>query len=231
MPDRKLGRFGTLLASLVVLLAVTPFAQVLQINLPASRMLSSVVLLVGVYSLRQRTWVFRAGVALAIVAFASSWLSQRFDVTALVLLDFSATSTFLMLLTAQILSAMLAVEKVTLDTVMGGICIYMLIGMIWVSLYSALEYAVPGSYTMAGVAVSELPDALHEAHRYPELMYFSFVTLTTLGYGDIVPTHAIARALATGEAVLGQVYLAVFVASLVGLHLADRVRRDGSRLP
>jgi hypothetical protein len=53
------------------------------------------------------------------------------------------------------------------------------------------------------------------------VLYFSFATLTTLGYGDIVPVSAIARTLATLEAITGQLYLAVLVARLVGLHIAE----------
>jgi len=66
---------------------------------------------------------------------------------------------------------------------------------------------------------------LHDAHalrqvRYPEFIYFSVVTMTTLGFGDMIPTTPHARMLAAAEALVGQIYLTVFVARLVGLHLA-----------
>ena len=222
--DWKPGRFGWLLASLVGLLFVTPFLELLELPIPRSRLLSSVVLLAGMYSLRRDPWMFRAGFMLAALALVSAWLSQQFTYPALVLADFLLTGGFLSLTTALILGAILSENRVTLDTVMGGVCIYLLLGVLWVSLYSALEYMLPGSFTLQGLPLSELADATAEVHRYPQLLYFSFVTLTTLGYGDVVPTNPVARALASGEAIVGQVYLGVFVASLVGLHLAHRQR-------
>jgi hypothetical protein len=219
------GRFGWLLLTLVSLLLLTPVLDFMEPDVPRSRLLSTILLLVGVYSLRRDPWMFRAGFVLATLALASAWLSERFVYPALVIGDFLLTGGFLGFTTALILGAILAEDRVSLDTVMGGVCIYLLLGVLWVSLYSAVEYAIPGSFAIEGISLTHLADATHEVHRYPELHYFSFVTLTTLGFGDIVPTNQIARALATGEAIVGQVYLGVFVASLVGLHLADRRAR------
>jgi hypothetical protein len=222
----KLGRFGWLLISLVGLLLMTPVLDFMDFDVPRSRLLSTIVLLVGMYSLRRDPWMFRAGFMLATLALVSAWLSQRFVYPALVVGDFLLTGGFLGFTTALILGAILAEDRVTLDTVMGGVCIYLLLGVLWVSLYSAVEYMLPGSFVLHGTtSLTALADSTQEVHRYPELLYFSFVTLTTLGYGDIVPTNQLARALATGEAIVGQVYLGVFVASLVGLHLADRRSR------
>jgi hypothetical protein len=223
--DWRFGRFGWLLFSLVGLLLLTPVLEFMELDVPRSRLLSTIVLLVGMYSLRRDPWMFRAGFILATLALGSAWLSQRFSYPALVIGDFLLTGGFLGFTTVLILGAILAEDRVSLDTVMGGVCIYLLLGVLWVSLYSAVEYLIPGSFTIEGISLTQLADATQEVHRYPELLYFSFVTLTTLGFGDIVPTNQIARSLATGEAIVGQVYLGVFVASLVGLHLADRHAR------
>jgi hypothetical protein len=220
--DLKFGRFGWLLASLVGLLMIKPFLDFFQLDIPRSRLFSTVVLLAGMYSLRADPWMFRAGSIFATLAFVTAWLSQEFSYPALVLADFLLTGGFLGFTTALILTVILAEDRVTLDTIMGGVSIYLLLGVLWVSLYSALEFMVPGSFALQGVSLTDLTDSTSEVHRYPELLYFSFVTITTLGFGDIVPTNQLARALTTGEAIVGQVYLGVFVASLVGLHLAER---------
>ena len=94
---------------------------------------------------------------------------------------------------------------------------FILIAAAFAAAFTIIELAAPGSF--------EGIDPGGDVRV--ELTYFSFVTLTTLGYGDIVPTNQLARALATGEAIVGQVYLGVFVASLVGLHLADRREERG----
>ena len=108
--------------------------ELFDFELPRSRLLSTVVLVTGMYSLRREPWMFRLGFGLAILAFLASWLTQRFDAPALILADYLLTGAFFALLTALILSAILAEQVVTFDTVMGGLCIYLLLGVMWVSL-------------------------------------------------------------------------------------------------
>ena len=112
-------------------------------------------------------------------------------------------------------------ERVTLNTICAALCVYLLIGLVWANVYSLTAIVEPGSFV-----INVADGAQRETMRldgvesiYP--IYFSLVTLTTLGYGDIVPVAAAARMLAAVEAVVGQLYLAVLVARLVGLHIAQ----------
>ena len=125
-------------------------------------------------------------------------------------------------------------ERVTLNTICAALCVYLLIGLLWANVYSLTEIVEPGAFVdnVAADAEPVAADADRKAMRldgvksiYP--LYFSLVTLTTLGYGDIVPTAPAARMLAAVEAVVGQLYLAVLVARLVGLHISQS--REGSR--
>ena len=89
--------------------------------------------------------------------------------------------------------------------------------------YSAVDYVQPGSFRFP-----LLDENVEGAMRFSDTravfpIYFSFVTLTTLGYGDIVPVSASARMLATMEALMGQLYLAVLVARLVGMQVSQRM--------
>jgi voltage-gated potassium channel Kch len=77
----------------------------------------------------------------------------------------------------------------------------------------------PGAFNIPEVTASFIPDNISEVGS---AMYFSFVTLTTLGYGDITPINAFARTLAYLEAAAGQIYLTVLIASLVGMHITRR---------
>jgi hypothetical protein len=123
-------------------------------------------------------------------------------------------------------------QRVTFDTLLGGVAVYMMIGFFFFQIFDALEFLVPGSFQDRGVPVADLryerqgwlPDV-----RHPGFLYYSFVTLTTLGYGDIVPHSPLARSLAAIEALLGQIYLTVLVAALVGMHLSQRIERHESR--
>ena len=103
---------------------------------------------------------------------------------------------------------------VTAESVSASLTVYLLLGTIWASAYTLVEYLSAGSFyglSGGGIAV---------ARR--ELFYYSFVTLTTLGYGDIGPTSEVARSLVITQAVVGQLYLVVLVASLVGMFLNQR---------
>jgi len=103
---------------------------------------------------------------------------------------------------------------VSLGSVSASLVVYLLLGIMWAMAYSIMETLAPGSFY--GLS----SDAILEIRR--DLFYYSFVTLTTLGYGDIGPVGPGARSLAITEAVVGQLYLVVLVASLVGMFLSGR---------
>ena len=103
-------------------------------------------------------------------------------------------------------------SSVSLNTVIGAICVYVLIGVLWGTLYAIVDVLDPAAF----------PAAATDSELLARFVYFSMVTLTTLGYGDIVPLSALARGLAIVEATIGQVYLTVLVARLVGLHLSQQ---------
>jgi hypothetical protein len=103
--------------------------------------------------------------------------------------------------------------RVTGYRVLGGIAGYLLIGYTWSFAYQLLLEKVPDAiYFNSGNVDSLAWQPLH-------LTYFSFTTLTTVGYGDVHPVHPIARSLAVAEALVGQLYLAILIASLVGMAL------------
>ncbi len=104
--------------------------------------------------------------------------------------------------------------SITSNKLVGSICIYMLLGIVWALLYEFLSIIDPGAFN--GLSLNSNS---RDSWNY---IYYSFVTLTTLGYGDISPVNHYARALAYLEAICGQIYIAVLVASLVGAHIADR---------
>ena len=116
----------------------------------------------------------------------------------------------------SILRHILKIENVSLDTVLGGICVYLLMGETFAYLHNIVELNHTGSYLEAGQLLRIPPNVNHLLGRRPELTYLSFATLTTVGYGDIVPVAPMARVLCMLEAILGQIFLATFLAFLVG---------------
>ena len=115
--------------------------------------------------------------------------------------------------TIFVLLRVLRSERVTGDTLCGAIAVYLMIGMTWSLVCVLLEYLQPGSYRLAAVGMLQAPGK--------DLLYFSYVTLATLGYGDVVPVTDGARSLAVLEGLCGTIYMAILVARLIGLHLSQ----------
>ncbi len=120
-----------------------------------------------------------------------------------------------------ILANVLSEKRVSVDEVLGAVCGYLLAGAFWANIYALTELALPGSFSMSHAFATELDDW---NGRFAVLNYFSLVTLTTMGYGDVTPVRAPATIFATLEAVFGQFYIAVLVAQLVGLRLAQALQ-------
>ncbi len=104
---------------------------------------------------------------------------------------------------------------VTHHRVQGAVVIYLNLSLIFTTLFSCLCHFSPGAFS--GISAQSRP-------QFGQLLYFSLATLTTTGYGDIVPLHALARSLSNLESVLGQIFLATLLARLVNLQLAQRSR-------
>lgn len=136
------------------------------------------------------------------------------------LVSHSASAIFLMYLIGTILKSLFRHVEVTIDTLMGAFCGYLLIGVVFTELFCAAQIVNPLALRGNGGPFSSA-DLLGDRWQYCQ--YFSFATLTTLGYGDILPASSITRSLALLEAVCGQFYLAVLVAGLVGVHATQRL--------
>src|SRR5271165_1560186 len=113
---------------------------------------------------------------------------------------------------------------VTLNRIQGAIAVYLLFGIGWAHAYHIAEIVHPGSFNSAAGTMSNISD----------WGYFSFVTLSTVGYGDITPVRPIARSLAVAEALTGQLYLAITIARLVAMEVVSwqsRMDRNSDKLP
>jgi Ion channel len=105
--------------------------------------------------------------------------------------------------------------RVTLHRVQGAIVLYLNFALFFFIIYRLMEVLIPGAF-------NNLPHTGREYGSGAALLYFSFSTLTTLGYGDITPVHPLARSLANLEGVIGQLYPATLLARLVSLEIAHR---------
>ena len=119
-------------------------------------------------------------------------------------------------------------RDVELDTVVGGVCVYLLIGLCFAMIYRLLFDLAPGAFVTGSEALEGSPG--DESSPSIRLLYFSLITLTTVGYGDITPHGDLAQMASSSEALLGQLYLAIFIARMMGLYMGnDRTRGREAR--
>jgi hypothetical protein len=197
-----------------MLLVTEPIGDVVR-GSPSDRVfgiLLGVVVLASLWSLHSsRLWLLtgRALAALAItLAIAGAVWPDRSLQTATWLV---AILFFLMSIHLG-LQGVLAKGRITSNHLFGAMSVYLLLGVTWALVFGTVYHFAPRSFE--GLSTGS-PS---------EFLYFSFVTLATLGYGDIAPIHPIARTIVYLEAVVGQLYVAVLIASLVSRHVANRER-------
>jgi len=218
----KERHFYFLLAGLLIALLVTPTAS--QHFPGAAGLMLTVTLLVSVVSLSASKYIYRA-----------AWLLVGSKVLLSVYVYFHPTFwiyiaeaiimvTFFVLATVFAFRLVLEDRKVDFNRIAGAISIYLLIGLIWASFYFFLYLMDPQS--IHGLPETSASGADLFNTVYIELLYFSYVTLTTLGYGDITPVSRAAQSLAYVEAIAGVMYVAVLVASLISSFGEKRVTRS-----
>jgi hypothetical protein len=212
--------FIYLLIALIIYLVALPILEDLQI-LPSSfirPIAFSCLLAIGVWSLRDSVKTFRIGISLVIVGVISNGMGVANEATVFYYLSIITLLSFLVLSVRSVLRQILFAKDIDANRLYGAVCVYLMLGVIWALMYGTLEYLDPSAFS-GSLSVGSEDGNL-------EWLYYSFITLTTLGYGDILPVSATARALAYSQAVVGVFYMAMLVAALVGSYAASRTDQD-----
>jgi len=210
----------SLLIALLALLLLYPFFAGRVMAHALWDICSSAILLSGIYAIShvRRHWII--AVVLAIAVLGTKWSGYVIDSERLLLVNDGLGVIFFALTACLLLADVLSKGAVTADKIYGALCVYLLIGLTWGFMFLTLEGFQPGSFFLGQgqpTRIDKDPAAL---------VYFSFITLSTVGYGDITPLSPPARSFAFMEAIIGQIYLAVLVARLVGLHIAYATAGD-----
>ena len=204
-----------MLALLVFLIAVPTADDLAIVSRPGVRTLAfSCLVLIGVWSLRGSGRWFSVGIAFVIAGIVFNVLALNLASPVYLYASFAALFGFLLLAISFTLKQIAIATDISPNRLIGAVCVYLLLGVIWAVAYTMLEMISPGSF--GGFT------PLQGRGWDSEWLYFSFVTMTTLGYGDILPVSATARALAYMQAVFGQLYVAILVAGLVSALMASR---------
>jgi hypothetical protein len=218
-------RFGFLLVILVVLLAGPPVLLGFGLSAAWFDGLMALLMLAGILSLcfdrHQRLLALVLGIPTVLLSLGGHVLPGEVSVPVLFAGHLCAVL-FLFGASVLIVKSLFNALTLTFDSILGAVCGYVFLGLGWAVLYGLIEGFQPGSFEISPKLVTggELARPLPHV-----LTYFSFVTLTTVGYGDISPVSPATRTFSWIEAITGQFYLAVIVAGLVSL-LAARGKRE-----
>jgi len=205
-------RFLALLLLILAMLIIAPLAE----EFVRLRMLMdifwSAIFIAVIYAVSHKKHHILIALLLALPMLGSIWSSYFVKLSAVVVVGALCGAAFFIFAIIQILIFIYSQKEVTRDLIVGAAIVYLLMALAWSFIFGAVESLHPGSFSIPeiqGISTSR------------SFLYYSFVTITTLGYGDITPVTSLARSLCILEAVVGQLYLVVQVAWLVGVHVSQ----------
>lgn len=185
-----------------------------------SNLVFSFILITGTIAAAKNRILKRLVLLWGILAFIFIWVRHLFPHQTLVFGTTSLTLSFLLLLAFLILGQAFREGPTTPHRIMGAVAVYLLLGLIWSLAYQITALCATDAFIIQG---STKPGDMGSLESH--LFYFSFVTLTTLGYGDIVAVHPMARMLVILEGVTGQLFPVILIARLVSLHLETKHKK------
>ncbi len=151
-----------------------------------------------------------------IMAILIQWFAAFFDLYSLEMISKLINFIFFLYITVYFVSEIVKAKEVTSKVILEAIIGYLLMGIIFAILITTLVQIDPGTFSF-----SKLPEEPATSH-FSEYLYFSYVTLSTVGYGDFVPLQPVSRSLSILISVSGQMYLAIIIAMLVGKYAGKR---------
>lgn len=209
MTNTEQDNFGYMLVGLLAFLLIAPSLSELFPNYSkiGNQVIYLSLMFFSIWSLQKNKRWFSLGIGLIVMSIVLAVYDSYFHSAKNQLLNLFPLLLFCILSVIVAMKQVLFSGQITLNKLIGSICIYLLIGLIWALLYLSVDLLTINTFT----GISD-----EASLRVWSYIYFSFVTLSTLGFGDIVPVNELARTLVYLEAISGQIYLTILVASLVG---------------
>ena len=211
--------FKYLLVSLIILVFAIPSLNrhTLSSHPDLLEMIFATSLIFAILSLIQHAKKYFIGILVALFAIVCALIAIFTELSVFTNLMLIAAIIFFVVGTIDSVYQVFMVRKgVNLNKILGAICIYIFLALIWSIFYQLLEDLIPGSF-------NGLSAGLKHTH-FNDLVYYSLVTITTLGYGDITPATPLAKALVIIEVIVGVFYIAILVAALVGDFMATKAQ-------
>lgn len=211
--------FLGLLASLLLLLILPGLLS--EYSGAILPILFALVLVASLYLVAAEKTRLTIGIALAAPVLLTHWSFGLLPEIVRLNMNGMFQIIFLLYVSRQIFVYLFRARKIELSVIYAALCLYLMLGIIWVFAYFLVEINAPGAISLS----SEIDFVtLNPRDLLAELIYFSFVTITTLGYGDITPVSRVAQSLAIIQALVGQIYIAIIIARIVGMQIAAELR-------
>ena len=205
------GRFLYLLVAILVFLAVGPILT----DMTGFRLILdiffSAILLSAIYAVSQKKRDTVIAFALVIPTLVTFWMRDITSGVSFQIVSEVFGSLFFGFTIIVLVKFILKSPKITRHVIYAALIAYLLMGMMWASIYELIDTIEPGSFSLVQGWIDN-PRLIY--------LYFSYVTLTTLGYGDITPLTAPAYSVSILEAIIGQIYITVLIARLVSMHIS-----------
>lgn len=202
-------RFSYLLGVLFLAILIQPLLGEYTFLSILNALFLSLIFIFGCFTTSKYSYTPWIATFLAIPMLLSIWIIPLgLNLPTLHIIGKFSGVSFIALISGSILLFIFTARRVNWEVISAALVVYLLLGLMWAECYEIVVLLQPDSFK-TGLE-----------HTHEESLYFSFITLTTLGYGDITPISGIARSLAMLEGIIGQSYMAVLVARLVGMHVA-----------
>ena len=218
-------KYRMLLGVLIAILVIHPFFSDSHLSGVVLDIFISFLIVFVVFESRQRRHSLAIAVSLSLLALISNWSDEYLNILPIVIAAQTFSILFIFYISYVIIMTIIEAKKVTVDIIFGAVCVYLLIGLMWTFLYSLLELNHPGSF-ITNISPDKITASSSPEFIVSRLNYFSFVTLATIGYGDIIPVSHPAQMLSVFEAIIGQLYLTILIARFVGLYIMDNFKSD-----
>lgn len=215
---RRAARYSAvrLLLALVLLFAVTPFVEDLPNGDLIEAVLVTAVMVAAVRALGGQRQTHLIAMALIIPALASKWINHLQPGLMPPAVPILAAIMFFAFVIAHLIRFIVRSPRVDTNVVCAGVAGFLLLGWLWVPAYLLVARLNPAAFTLPSAAGS---GAIFSAF---DAFYFSFITLGTIGYGDITPASKVARTLAAAQGITGLFYMAVLISRLVSMHSSSK---------
>lgn len=205
-----------LLAAILSMIIGSPFLDDIFQYAVIPDLFISIIFTLGIYTISRKKMHVYIALALVIPTFIGIWSFHLYQTEKLLVAGQLFGAFFFGFVISLLIKFIFNQKVITLEVIYAAVVVYLLMAMMWAFAYLILEYFNPGSFSIpAGLT--------RDTYQY---LYFSFVTITTLGYGDVAPLTQKASSLVILEAVIGQMYLVIIVAWLVGMYVSRRSRKN-----